>query len=165
MELEYNKKYFQMSFRFDKNKPEDFGLTQSAYNSNIFIDKSDNSEWVNRELYDFGWGNEYGFMKLPKLDFFELWNLLENSLLKENKYGAAYILENEYPDNLLNNLLGILNNPDISIKKSTKEIYKILKLDSIKNRSEIVGKSFAEIEKDFENWKFVCKKVKEILKE
>ena len=66
MQIDYNKKYFLMSFRFDKNKPEDFGLEKSPSNDNIFIDLRDNSEWLKKDLYDFGWGNEYGFYKITK---------------------------------------------------------------------------------------------------
>jgi len=164
MKLDHNKKYFLMSFRFDKEKPEDFGLSQSQYNCNIFIDTSDNSEWIQKELYDFGWGNEYGFIRLPELDFLELWNVLENSKLQENKYGAAYTLENKYPDTLLNHLLGLLNKPNFQLNEALKDTFKILELQNVTNRSGVVGKSFAEINTDFENWKLVSKKVNEILK-
>ena len=164
MELDYNQKYFLMSFKFNRTKPEEFGLTQSKYDNDIFINQSDNTQWMKKELYDFGWGNEYGFVRLPELGFLELWNILENSHIEENKYGAAYLLENEYPEDLLEYVLGILSKPNNQINESTKEIFKLLKLNSIINRSRMVGKSFVEINEDYEKWKMVGLKVDDLLK-
>jgi hypothetical protein len=61
-------------------------------------------------------------------------------------------------------LLSIVNKPNFQINEALKETFKILKLQNVTNRSDTVGKSFAEIDKDFENWKLVSKKVNEILK-
>jgi hypothetical protein len=160
MIIDYNKKYFLMSFRFDKEKLEDFGLSKSNCSEDVFVDNNDKSEWIRSALYDFGWGNENGFIRLPKLDFLGLWDLLTNSHLLENKYGAAYLLENEYPNALLDYLLVILNDSDSKITDSLKEVFMILKLDSVKNRSDIVGKSFAEINNSLEKWKLVSELIK-----
>lgn len=139
MNIDVNKKYFLMSFRFDKTKPEDFGLVRSSYDENLYICKSDNSKWLKCELYDFGWGNEFGFERLPELEFSELIYLLENSKVQENRYGAAYVLEKKYPDDLLNYLLSVFNSKNLLINESLKEIIKILRLDAVKNRSGILA--------------------------
>jgi hypothetical protein len=163
MNIDVNKKYFLMSFRFDKTKPEDFGLVQSSDNEKLYINKLDNSEWFKYELYDFGWGNECGFMRLPELEFSELKYLLENSKVQENRYGAAYVLEKNYPDNLLNYLLTIFKNTNLLIDESLKEIIKILGLDKVKNRSSIIGKNYEQINNDFENWKYISKRALEFI--
>lgn len=45
MTIDLNKIYFMMSFRFDKSKPEDFGLVASKDEEDIFIDLKDASLW------------------------------------------------------------------------------------------------------------------------
>ena len=161
--FDIQKKYFRMSFRFNKNKPEDFGLVKSQLQNDVYIDNSDNSKWIRASLYDFGWGNENGFIRLKKLNFMQLWELLVNSNDQENRYGAAHLLEYEHADDLMNHLLNILNTNNLQLTNSMKEAFKILKLNEVKNRSEVIGKSFSQIEKEFENWKYISQKVNEAL--
>ena len=80
------------------------------------------------------------FIRLPNLNFSELWNLLEFSKLQENRYGAAYIIETEYPDDLLSYLLHLLNDPNFKINQNLYSIFEILKLDVARNRSKTVWK-------------------------
>lgn len=162
MTIDLNKSYFMMSFRFDKSKPEDFGLIASNDKENIFIDMKDASLWKKRELYDFGWGREYGFMRLPKLEFDELWALLENSKIQENRYGASDVIIEEYPTELMNHVLELLDIPN-KIDLETKEIFGILKLDQAINRSNIMGKSYKEIQDDFEKWQKISERVTKLM--
>jgi hypothetical protein len=160
--IDISKKYFLLSFRFNKSTPDDFGLVQSKDDSTIFIDIDDTSQWVRQESYDFGWGNENGFMRLPELNFEQLWNLLNNSTIQDNKYGSAYVIEQKYPEKLYEAMKNIFEQNQHSTDKSLKEALKILKLDEAINRSEILGKSIKEIEEDFKKWKDLSEKVKEI---
>lgn len=163
MNIDDNLKYFKMSFKFNKTEPQDFGLV-SQNNSNLFIDLGDRSLWEKKYLYDFGWGNENGFMRLPALSFNELWYLLLNNNIEENKYGAAQIILNEYPDELLECLQRFFQGPSPSVNNSLIEAFKILKLDELRNRSNVLGKSYEEIQNDWENWKTISIKVSAILK-
>lgn len=149
-----------MSFRFDNCKPENFNLIHLK--NNIYLSKDDNTKWEKINLYDFGWGSECGYMKLPKLEFNKLWKLLISSNIQDNVYGAAYIIEKDYPDQLLKKVNTLLNNQEL-INKKILNIFEILKLNKIKNRSSIIGKSSKEIKNDFKRWKDLSKKVKEIL--
>lgn len=160
--IDVNKKYFLISFKFNKSTPEDFGLIQSNKDSSIYIDRVDNSQWIKHESYGFGWGNENGYLRLPKLKFDELWYLLINSTIQENKYGSAYIIEQEYPDELLKVLVNIFTQQHDCIDEKMQEGFKILKLHEPKNRSTIIGKSFEQIYEDSENWKEVSEKVKKL---
>lgn len=162
MDLDVNKNYFYMSFRYYSCKPEDFNLI--AFNEDIYIHKYDKTKWIKLDLYDFGWGNECGFMKLPKLNFNELWELLVDTKIQDNKYGAAYLIEKDYPEQLLNFVMPFIKN-EKKINKSILKAFKILKLDESKNRSPIVGKSNCEIERDFRYWKYVSEKIKKLLNE
>lgn len=163
MSADINKKYFRMSFKFDKSKPEDFGLIQSNQNADIYIDANDNSEWERKALYDFGWGNENGFVRLPQLDFVTLWHLLQNSELQENIYGAAYIIESEFSDALKNYLLNYLNDSNMKVTEPLKKAFKVLRLEKIENRSDVVGKSYNEIKRDFEDWERISSITNDIL--
>lgn len=161
MIIDANKKYFMMSFRFNKTRPEDFDLHPSQQKQDIFVDLKDNSQWIKLDLYNFGWGNEVGFMRLPKLNFEQLWGLLLNSSIEENKYGSAFLIESEYPDELLNFLIELFNNTS-QISKSMKEAFKILKLDEVRNRSGVLGKSYNEIQNDFNKWKVISERIAKI---
>jgi len=163
MSIDINKDYFRMSFRFDKKTPEEFGLTHLNKTSNRYIDVSDNSYWIQRKLYDFGWGNENGFMRHQNLSFDELWCLLVESKLEANRYGAAYVILNEYPEELLSYLDSLFDNPNNNISDSMKEAFEILGLEEVRNRCETTGKSYEEVNREYEKWKYVSKRVKEIL--
>ena len=147
-----------------KIKPEDFNLYPSDTDSDIYIDKSDNSKWLKKYLYDFGWGGQNGFMRLPQLDFQDLWDLLFNSKFKDDRYGAAVILEAEHAEELNKHILGIFNKQNIEVTKSMIEVFNILHLDRGMNRSEILNKPNEEVTRDWENWKNIAEKVKSILK-
>jgi len=158
-----NEYYFLMSFRFDKSKPEDFGLHQSPVNPEIFIDKKDKTSWIKRELYNFGWGNENGFVRLPELDFRELIYLIEYSNIRDNRYGAAVEIRRNFSDDLLKYLMEILGDSECAISKGMKEVFEILELEHPINRSSIIGKSPQEVNDDYEKWKFISNRVMKII--
>ena len=62
-------KYFLMSTRFNKQNPSDFGL---EYVDGKFVLLKDGSEWIQCQLYDYGWGKENGYYKKPLGSFDEL---------------------------------------------------------------------------------------------
>ena len=62
--IDTTEKYFMGSFRYNKSKPEDFGL-KKVEETEHFVDKEGNL-WQNEILWDLGWGNEYGFVKIPE---------------------------------------------------------------------------------------------------
>ena len=163
MDIDPNERYFVMSFRFNKNKAEDFGLTPSA-EEGIYIDNKDGSLWIRRQLYSFGWGQENGFMRVPQLTFEQLWYLLINSDIEGNRYGAATIIEEEYAGELRDLILNVFSNDD-KIKDSIKMALRILKLDTdSRNRSKTEGKSFDEVEKDYKLWQYISERAAEIIK-
>ena len=150
-------KYFIMSIRYNKNSPEDFGLIPSK-DEDIYIMPSDNSLWRKRNLYDFGWGKETGFYRIPLPKFNELINIMLDSCLNENKYGAASIILDDYIEELLNISLEILS-VNTNIDKYY-DMFKILRLDEPINRSPIIGKNYNDILKDYEKWKYVSDQIK-----
>ena len=75
-------KQFLSSYRFNKTTPAEFGLI--GQDDRTYLCPKDNSLWVQMDLYDFGWGREYGFCKIPMLDFEQLFDLLIHAQLEEN---------------------------------------------------------------------------------
>jgi hypothetical protein len=150
---------------YNKNKPEDFGLTRTQGNDKIYLCESDRSEWVKKELYDFGWGNENGYVRMPQLGFEDLLFLLENSELQDNLYGSAYILVDEYPDKLLDYLYDLVDQENIQNNERFKRIARVLRLETSINRSKTLGKTLTEIKSDYEKWRFLSERAKSISKE
>lgn len=161
--MDVNENYFYMSFRFNKTKPQHFNLKISS-EEKVYISTLDGSKWKQSEMYDFGWGNEYGFYKLPKLNFNELWNLLINSNIEENVNGAAHFILVHHPNELKNQLLNVLNNISaLQNKLNFIRAIKILKvLDGI-NISGVFGKTLDEIRRDYSEWKWIGEKSKELI--
>ncbi len=52
-----------------------------------------------------------------------------------------------------------------NIDERLKEVLKILKMQDARNRSEILGKSFVEIEEDFKKWKDISDVVRDAIEE
>ncbi len=77
--------YFMISHHFNKTSLTDFGL---IFSDGKFV-CSDGCEWIPRGLYDFGWGPENGYCRLPLPDFSVLITLASQNLLTDDVYGAA----------------------------------------------------------------------------
>ena len=151
--------YFLMSMRFNKRLPEDFGLSSSE-NSDIFIRQNDNSQWKSRQLYDYGWGKENGFYKIPAPDFNGLVNIILQSKSDDDKYGAAAVILDDHTNELLEKCFEIFEN-EKKLKKYS-EFFKILKLQNPINRSSTMGKHYSLISENFEKWKTIANKVSNI---
>jgi hypothetical protein len=140
-----------MSMRFNKQTPEDFGL---KFVDGKYIRTSDGSEWVNCQLYDFGWGSENGFYKKPLGTFEELMNMVISDDDEEDSYGAAAIIDKLYPKELKDYLLEsmTLNVPEC-VKKKLNEIFR---LNKGTNRTTSVGLTLSEIKKEYNDWTLIA---------
>lgn len=155
-------KQFLMSKKFNKTSPQDFGLVQDE-KSGLFIMTTDNSLWKRRDLYDFGWGKEYGFYRIPlpkKLD--ELIDIIMNTRFEENKYGAAAVILDDFCEELLIKSWDIFRNNN---QFKYIELFKILKLDSPFNRSGVLGKNVEQITSEYLQWVELAQKVKKLFGE
>ena len=148
--------YFMMSIRFNKQSPEEFGLTLND-NSDTFVRLNDNSQWKKRPLYDYGWGEENGYYKVPMPSFDELVSIILQSKNEDDKYGAAAVILDDFCDELMEKCFEIFE--DGKDVKKYFEFFRILKLQNPINRSSIIGKHYSEVSKDFEKWKTIAKMV------
>lgn len=150
--------YFVMSMRFNKNNAYDFGLVFNDMNT--ATNPKDNSIWIKAALYDFGWGRENGFYKYPLPDFETLFNLVLYSTNREDIYGAAAIILEKYPDELLCQCEGLMN--DRSRNKEFKKLVKIFKLNVPMNRSAVVQKTHDQIQNDYKRWRKVLEMAEKV---
>lgn len=153
--------YFFMSMRFNKCDATDFGLV--SINENTAINPIDNSIWIKKDLYDFGWGKENGYYKFPLPDFSKLIRIVLYCKENDDIYGAASIILEKYSDELLDSCEKMINN--IFEKENLIKLIKIFKLTESVNRSNTFCKSITEIQCDFERWKKIAELSKSLTQE
>jgi len=145
-------KNFIMSFRYNKQSDSDFGM---EYKDGKYISEKDGSEWVKCKLYDFGWGKENGFYKIPLGTFHELIALVLSDEDKEDSYGAAAIIATNYQMELKIFLQNLMTQKiNISTKEKLNEIFF---LDESYNKTFEIGMTFSQIEKEYNDWKQIAK--------
>lgn len=150
-----------ISKRFNKQIASDFGLI-NADEEDCAINPNDNSRWVRCSSYDFGWGSEIGYYRVPLPCFSELLQILIESNDFDDIYGAAAIIMEKYPHDLLKYCEELFA---LSVDKdSVKKLIKILHLDQCINRSPIQRKTFEEITNDFTRWQEVSRRAQSIMK-
>lgn len=151
--------YFLMSKRFNKQSPEDFGLISSK-NPEVFTKPEDLSQWKSRQLYDYGWGKENGYYKIPMPDFNGLVDIILKSKNDDDKFGAAAVILDDYYDELLEKCFEIFE--DKKDVKKYADFFKVLNLRNPINRSSTMGKHYTRISEDFEKWKTIARKIENI---
>ena len=105
--LPKNKK-FMMSYKHDKITPEDFGLVER---DGRYFSRKDNSEWIKHPMFDYGYGPEDGFYKLPLGSFNDLISFIEGNYKKEDQSLCAAIMMMEMnPSEVKKYLLKVIKN-------------------------------------------------------
>lgn len=150
---------FMMSKHFNKSTPEEFGLTQSN-DPDIFISLSDQSLWGKRQLYDWGWGRENGFYRLPLPSFEELVRIVINSMVEENCFGAASIILDDYVEDLQNYCLELFKRN--SYPKDHIHFFNIMGLERPINRNSLESKDFDAVMKDYTLWVYISDQIKNL---
>ena len=141
--------YFVMSMRFNKCSASDFGLISK--DENTAINPFDNSIWIKTALYDFGWGKENGFYKAPLPKFDVLFELALYSTNREDEYGAAAVILENFADELLKQCEILMN--DHSRTKEFKKLVKLFDLKSPINRCSVAHKTYEQIQNDYSRWR------------
>ena len=149
--------YFKMSTRFNKQKASDFGLVELD-NMAYAIDPVDNSIWIRCSLYDFGWGEENGYYRVPLPNYSELLQIVLHNEQEDDVYGAAATILKQYPDELLETCEQMSVSPSAS--EDFLKIASVFHLHLGINHSPVIGKAVAEIEKEAQRWKDISYLVK-----
>lgn len=143
--------YFLISKHFNKQNASDFGLIPN--DENFATNPYDKSIWIKVNLYDFGWGKENGYYKHPLPDFLTLFEMVLYSENEDDVYGAAAIILEQYPEELLiqcEKLMVAQNR-----KNDFRKLSIVFKLNIEINRSPVLNKTYDQIQNDFERWKKV----------
>lgn len=148
--------YFLMSKRFNKETCEDFGLVQTE-DRNIAVNPKDKSLWKRCRLYDLGWGKENGYYKIPLSGFEKLLDIFFNTDDEEDKYGAASVILDFYPEQLLEESERlILGRHDL---RKLKTFINFFHLDDPANKTPTQGKTTDEILNDYERWMSIAEHI------
>lgn len=142
-------KYFLMSNRFNKQSAQDFGLSESG--GGMAVDPADGSLWKRDRLFDFGWGAEDGYYRVPLPGFSRLLDMVISEDDAEDVYGAAAIIERQYSEELLACCEDMVLDPGRS--GDFEKVSRVFQLDHPVNRCPITGKTGREIQADSERWK------------
>jgi len=154
MGFDTERRYFMMSKMYHVITSGEFGLDVSTDNPRVYTSREDGSSWEERSLYDFGWGPEVGFVRLPMLGFEELWELLEKSSIEDNRYGAASVILKDFPDQLLSRAERLMHRRDTTHEVASAVA--ILRLGRAENRSDPMGKPPEEVRSDYRRWSAVA---------
>lgn len=145
--------YFLMSKKFDKQSPEDFGLI-STDQKDIATNPEDGSLWKKCCLYDFGWGRENGFYKLPLPEFDDLMSIVLDSMYDEDMYGAAAVILDMYAMQLLSiSERLILGCGDL---KKLRKFIIVFRLYEPTNKSPTIGKTTEQISENYKRWRAIA---------
>ncbi len=144
---------FVVSMRYTKKDLGDYGL---VYKDGKYLRLEDNTEWCKR-TFDFGWGPETGFYKIPLGSFDELMSLVLNGVDAEDSYAAAAIILEDYPLELKKYLLEYMNQKvsfkdSFRRKKLSKKLAQIFRLGRGVNLTINTGMSAEQIDKEYADW-------------
>ncbi|WP_111684157.1 hypothetical protein [Winogradskyella tangerina] len=148
--IDINQKHFKASFRYNKSNPKDFGLKEVS-GKDHYVDKNGDL-WKNEILWDSGWGNEYGFVRLPVPNFEQLWILLTESNIENNLLGSAELLTH-YPNELKEKLQTLFNRNERLNRKLTKRLSHLELLNNVTNHSAVRGKRPEQVDAEYQEWK------------
>lgn len=176
------KQYFYITTHF---LPKYDGVVFTLYGNNIYEKIETGEKFRKRLLYDFGWGQEYGFELLPQLPFDSLIKLIEypkeylqkkfyktysRKELQEiniecsNLYGSISVIMQDYVPELIEFLSDKIKSDyfsDLQIRQN----FKNFSFSSEKTRAEgkipggVLDRSYEEILCDYPKWNRIAAEV------
>lgn len=141
-------KNFMMSKKFNKQSYSDFDLYEM---DGKYFRKIDGSEWIPCLLYDFGWGKENGFYKVPLGNFADLIKIVLDNSDDEDSYAAAAIIMDYYVFELKTYLLDLISTYNKNVDYG--RLCSIFKLEIPLNRTIKEGMNFQNVDKEYSDWK------------
>lgn len=172
--IDINDNYFYMPFGPVVLKPEDVGLKYSLLLQK-YVKVDNETKWRKRLLYNTGWGQPYGYERLPELRFDDLLKLAflsdhKTTLLtireeESNKYGAIAIIMEKHISELIRFLAENINNDDLWENHLYKKNLKLFCFDQkYANGNGGIGfRSYEEILNNYPEWKSISQTVKELI--
>lgn len=174
-------RHFYLTMHFMPRYEKNFTCTEG----DIFQEDSSGILFRKRLLYDFGWGQEYGFEKLPALSFDELITIVEcqfrppkrtffkrysdrqiqeYNVFWNNLYGSVSVIMQDYIDELIYFLEKKIDT-DYFSNMGICENFRCFSFSSSKMREigrfpgGILTKSYEEVLNEHEQWRKIAGKV------
>ena len=175
------KRYFYITVHFS---PEYEKTTFAKLQDNLYKHIETGDIYYKRLLYDFGWGQEYGFELLPQLSFDDLIKLIEQPMVfgkkvgrkyskyqiqqadiqRSNLYGAIAVIMQDHVEELIDFLSSRVHT-DYFLNPSVRENFKAFSFDTQKTRAEgkipggVRTQSYEEILNSYPKWGKIAPKV------
>lgn len=150
--MDLKEKYFYITFNFSP----DYNKVFQCIEENIYKNTLTGELFRKRLLYDFGWGQESGFEKIPLLTFDELIKLVENSVVEKaekRQQGKRSRKIQRYNDINQSNLFGAIS--------VIMEDYVLELIDFLSNKICTDYFSNADIRHNFAWFSFSTQKMRE----
>jgi len=147
-----------MSKKFNKTLCSDFNLYEK---NGKYFSNYDESEWIPCFLYDFGWGRENGFYKVPLGDFYDLIKIVLDKNDEEDSYAASSIIVDKYSYEFKLFLLDIIQTNRQNVDYERLNV--IFKLDVPINRTIKDGMDLKSIEKEYSDWELISRYFKKAI--
>lgn len=173
-EMDINKNYFYMPFGPVVLNTSEIGLKYNPL-TQYFVKKADGTKWRKRVLFNTGWGQPYGYERLPELSFDDLLKLAllsdhKSTLLtiseeESNKYGAISVIMENHMVTLIDFLNVNINNEHLWSNQLYKNNLRLFCFDQRNsNGNGGVGlRSYEDMLNDYPKWKFISQRVKNFL--
>ena len=176
------KRYFYITIHFS---PDHEGTVFERYRDDLYRNTETGEIYRKRLLYDFGWGQEYGFELMPQLPFHDLIGLVERpmvlpqkrfwkryteeelerfSVWRSNLYGAVAVIMQDHVEELIDHL-SVKVETDHFADPSIRENYKCFSFDAQRTRAEckipgaVLTRSYEAILKTHPQWEKISSKV------
>lgn len=164
----------------------DYSKTFMHTENDIYTNVLTGEQFRKRLLYDFGWGQEPGFERIPSLTFYELIELVENSVVttkkrrlfakrsqeemrhndvsRSNLFGAISVIMQDHVEELIDFLAGKVKT-DYFSDPVIRENYMMFSFSTDKMREiglfpgGILTKSYEEVLNEHEQWRTISRTV------
>lgn len=180
--MDREQKYFYITINFCPDYSKTFMHTENDIYTNVLTGE----QFRKRLLYDFGWGQEPGFERIPALTFYELIELVENSVVtnkkkrlfekrsreemrhndvsRSNLFGAISVIMQDHVEELID-FLACKVKTDYFSDPVIRENYMWFSFSTNKMREigffpgAILTKSYEDVLNEHEQWKKIAKTV------
>ena len=175
------KRFFYITIHFSPNYE---GSVLIKQQENLYRNVQTGETFRKRLLYDFGWGQEYGFELLPQLSFIDLIKLVEQpssvqppknryysneqsqqfDIWRSNLYGAVAVIMQDHTEELID-FLSYKTDTDYFSNPIIRENYKCFSFDSKKMIAEgklpggVLSQSYESIFNSYPEWNRIAHKI------
>lgn len=168
-----DKNYFYVTIHF---QPKYENIKLFKINDNIYKHKKTKIIYKKRLMYDWGWGQEYGFQSMPFLQFKEMIELItnyrkrlvNNRLHYMNLIGAVSVIMQDHIEEFIDFLTEKINT-DFFSNPNVRENFKWFSFSTQKTKEigkipgGILTQSYEEVLNQYPEWREISSRVIELV--